>query len=298
MKKQAVKEKPLLVAIVGPNASGKSALAIRIAQKFNGEVISADSRQVYKGLDIGSGKVTKKEMRGVLHHLLSIADPKKIYSVAKYQKDSTKIIKNILNKNKLPIVCGGTGFYVDSILYPTSFPAVSPNKTLRIKLYQKSPDELYKILQKLDPRRAKTIDRNNPVRLIRAIEVAAVLGKVPALNRMASPYRVLFIGLKPSDKELRLRIQKRLVSRMKKGMVKEVRKLHKNGLSWKRLEELGLEYRFVAQYLQEKITKEEMVRYIAVSNWQYAKRQITWFKRNLEIKWFSNSGDKKIFNLI
>ena len=158
--------KPKILVILGPTASGKSDLAVELSKIFNGEVISADSRQVYKGLDIGSGKITKKEMRGVPHYLLDVCSPKKIFSVAEYKKLADEKITNILKRNKLPIICGGTGFYIDAVVQNITLPEVSPNPELRKKLEGKNLEELQTILKQLDLERYETVDTKNKIRLI------------------------------------------------------------------------------------------------------------------------------------
>ncbi|MBP6884548.1 MAG: tRNA (adenosine(37)-N6)-dimethylallyltransferase MiaA, partial [Candidatus Pacebacteria bacterium] len=182
-----------LIIVAGPTSSGKTSYAIKLAKKIGGEVISADSRQVYKGLNLLSGKVTKKEMAGIPHHLLDITNPKKIFSVSDYQKLANKAIADILSRNKVPIICGGTGFYIDAIVYDRILPEVPPNKKLRAILEKKTIVELFKMLVKLDPARANTIDKDNPVRLIRAIEIAKALGSVPKLSKPISKYEVEWI---------------------------------------------------------------------------------------------------------
>jgi tRNA dimethylallyltransferase len=269
--------KPKIIVICGPTATGKSDYAVELAQKINGEIISADSRQVYKGLDIGSGKITKREMRGVPHYLLDVASPKRTYSVAQYKKQSTQAIEHILKKSKTPIICGGTGFYIDAAL-GLQLPEVAPNKTLRKVLTKKTTDELFNLLQKKDPSRALTIDKKNKVRLIRALEIIEVLGKVPKQKKI-SKYAIEWIYLDFPDDVLKARIHLRLIKRLKAGMIAEVRNLHKQGLSWKRLETLGLEYRFIARYLQKKLSKQEMLEELEMAIWHYAKRQRTWFKK-------------------
>lgn len=277
--------KQQILVIVGPTASGKSALAVKLAKKLNGEVISADSRQVYEGLDIGSGKITRKEMRGVPHHLLDVASPKRVFTVARYQKLARQKIKEIITRGKLPIICGGTGFYIQSIVDDLVLPAVKPDRKLRAQFGQKKPEELFKILKRIDPARVKNIDKNNPRRLIRAIEIARILGKVPKLVNKPQHKNVVIIGLNPPAERLKKLTRKRLEQRMKNGLIEEVAKLRKNGLSWKRLNELGLEYRHVALYLQQKISREEMTLALSGAIWHYAKRQLTWFKRDPRIKW-------------
>ena len=289
-----------LVVIVGPNASGKSDLAVKLAKKFNGEVVSADSRQVYKGMDIGTGKVPRDKLKikneklkiylhqGIPHHLLDVASPKRRFSVAQYQKKAIEAIRKIQKKGKLPILCGGTGFYVQAVVDGLVFPKVKPDWKLRKKLEQKSAKGLYEYLKKLDPERAKTIEKDNKRRLIRAIEIVLKTGKpVPKLKKQKL-FDVLMIGIKRDKKELKERIRKRLLKRLKQGMIEEVKKLKESGLSWKRLEEFGLEYRWIARYLQGKIDYQEMIKKLQKDIEDFAKRQMTWFKRDRRIYWIKN----------
>ncbi len=281
--------KPKIIIILGPTSSGKSDVAVSIAKKFNGEIISADSRQVYKGMDLGTGKITKKEMLGIPHHLLDVANPKTIFSVEKYKKLAEKKIEEILKKNKTPIICGGTGFYIDSIVKNILLPQVKPNKKLRKELEKKSAEQLFKILQKLSPSRAQNIDSKNKVRLVRAVEIAKALGNVPEVKELPSKYEFILVGIDLPDEVLKERIKIRLQKRLKAGMLKEVQNLNKNGVSWKRLESFGLEYRNCALFLQNKIIKEQMIQNIEKESFQYVKRQRTWFRRNNNIKWFGNN---------
>ncbi|HEY4528459.1 MAG TPA: tRNA (adenosine(37)-N6)-dimethylallyltransferase MiaA [Candidatus Paceibacterota bacterium] len=279
-----------VLVIVGSTASGKSALGVRLAKKFKGEIISADSRQVYKGLDIGTGKITKKEMRGIPHYLLNVTNPKKQFSVSEFLEKANEALAMIYHSNHLPIITGGTGFYIDALAGKISLPEVPLNKELRKKLLKLSTEKLFQILKKKDSRRARTIDKHNKVRLIRALEIVEALGRVPIVN--SGQHRVLarkfeYIGLKPKD--LDRRIYGRLLSRLS-GIIQEAKKLIKlKKLSYKRMEELGLEYRYVAMYLQEKLSKKEMVEKLYIAIRHYAKRQMTWFKRNKSIKWFTLS---------
>ncbi|MEI7512997.1 MAG: tRNA (adenosine(37)-N6)-dimethylallyltransferase MiaA [bacterium] len=291
-----------LIVILGPTASGKSDLAVELAKKIGGlnhtkgmvgrtsrsevlgEVISADSRQVYKGMDLGTGKITKKEMKGVTHHLLDVCSPKKVFTVAEYKKLAEKAIKDILKRKKIPIICGGTGFYIDAVVLGTEFPSVSPNKDLRFKIQDLGIEQLLKMLKKLDPERAENVDTKNKVRLVRAIEVATALGKVPP-TKNAIVYDSICIGIKWPKEVLRERIYSRIISRIKKGMIKEIENLHESGVSWKRMYSLGLEYRYISLFLQGKLTKEEMIETLHTKTCQYAKRQMTWFKRNKNIVW-------------
>ena len=291
MKIQKVK----ILVIVGPTATGKSDLAILLAKKLNGEVISADSRQVYTGMDIGTGKVTEKEMQGLPHHLLDVSPPKKIFTVADYKRMATKIIEEVLKRNKLPIICGGTGLYIQSIVDGLVLPEVPPNLKLRKHLKKISTEELFQELKKLDPRRARNIDSKNRVRLIRAIEITKVLGTVPKLKlEKNKKYEFLQIGLNLNKEELKSKIEKRLTKRIRAGMISEVKRLRESNVSWQRLYDFGLEYRFVADYLQSKITKKAMGERLTAAINQYAKRQMTWFKRDKRIKWFRPEETEKI----
>ena len=278
-----------LIVILGPTASGKSALSVKLAKKFNGEIVSADSRQVYKGMDIGTGKITKKEMGGIPHYLLDVASPKRKFTVAQYQKLALKAINKILKKGKLPILCGGTGFYIQAVIDGIIIPEVKPDWKLRKELELISTEKLFKKLKKLDPNRAKTIDKNNRRRLIRALEIILKTKKpVPLLKKKPLPYPVLMIGIKKGKEELKSLIKKRLLKRLKKGMVEEIKKLHKLGVNWQRLEEFGLEYRFISQYLQGKLSYKEMVEKLQKEIEHFAKRQMTWFKKDKRIHWIKD----------
>ena len=279
--------KPQVIAIVGPTASGKSALGIFLAQKLNGEIISADSRQVYRDLNIGTGKVTKHEMEGIPHYLLDVASPKKVFTVDDFVKLGEKACNAILKKSKLPIIVGGTGLYVDALLGRMSIPSVPPNLKLRTQLEKKNAASLFKILQKLDPERAENIEQKNPRRLVRAIEIAKALGKTPPI-RVEEKYDVLWLGINPADAVLKKNIHIRLLARMKAGMLAEAKRLHKQGLSYKRMDQLGLEYRSLAELLQKKVTEKEMLVELERAIQKYARRQMRWFKRNQEIHWIKN----------
>lgn len=278
-----------VVVILGPTATGKSDLAVKLAKKINGEIISADSRQVYKGLDIGTGKITEKEMQNVPHYLLDVASPRNRFSVSKYKILAEKKIDNIIKRKKVPIICGGTGFYIDAVVNNVIFPDVEPDYTLRKTLERKTTYDLYRELYKIDRSRALHIDKNNRVRLIRAIEIAKKIGRVPKLNKQKNKYVFIKVGLFLPKESLQKKVYKRLIKRLNDGMITEVKKLHDRGLSYKRMEELGLEYRFLALYLQGKLTKEEMIEKLNIEIRKYAKRQSTWFKRDKEIHWFDVS---------
>ncbi|MBI3671241.1 tRNA (adenosine(37)-N6)-dimethylallyltransferase MiaA [Candidatus Azambacteria bacterium] len=291
MVSQRKNNKPKLIVVLGPTASGKTSLAVLIAKKFNGEIVSADSRQIYKGLDIGTGKATKKEMRGIKHHLLDIENPKKIYDVARYKDLADKAIESILQKGKLPILCGGTGLYIDAVAKNIAYPNVPQNWKLRESLETKSADELFSELKKLDAKRAKTIDKKNKRRLIRAIEIVRLTGKKIDTLKENPKYDVLLLGVKKEPLELEALIFKRLIKRIKQGMIAEAKHLHKKGLSYKRMTELGLEYRYLAMLLEGKIKKNEMINKLNTKIRQYAKRQMTWFKRDKDIHWVASEKE-------
>ncbi len=290
--------RPTVIVILGQTTTGKSDLAVRLAKKLGGEVISADSRQVYKGLNIGTGKITPKEMRGVPHHLLDIANPRKKFAVTEYQSQAVSAMADIASRSKVPVLCGGTGFYIDAVTEGVVFPEVPPNTKLRRKLEKKASPELFRILVKLDKHRARNIDRNNKRRLVRAIEISKALGKIPRLASKPPRYDFKKIGLYLPEKKLKKRIEKRLSRRMKAGMLGEAKKLRQNGLSWRRMVELGLEYKFMALYLQNRITRKEMLENLNTEIYQYAKRQMTWFKRDKAIKWVDASKPKELHQAI
>lgn len=285
---------PKILVILGPTATGKSDLAVYLAKKFKGEVVSADSRQVYRGFDVGSGKITRAEMKGVPHHLLDVAEPREIYTVERYKKEAAEAVEEILKREKLPIIAGGTGFYIDALVLGEEFPNVPPDKRLRAKLEKKTTEALMREISKLDPVRAKNLDPHNKVRIIRAIEIARALGKVPRIKK-TERYNPLFIGLTLDNVKLRENIHIRLLKRMGSGkLTREISNLHKDGLSWKRLYALGLEYRYISLYLQKKLDKEGMLFKLEQEIAQYARRQIQWFKRNKGIKWFKPGENAKI----
>ena len=283
-------QKPKLIVILGPTASGKSALGVKLAKKFNGEIVSCDSRQIYKGMDIGTGKISKREMQGIPHYLLDVVSPKKHFSIAQYQKLATKAIDKIIKKKKIAFLVGGSPFYIYSIVEGWIFPKLKPNWQLRKKLEKKDKKELFFLLQRLDAERAKTIDKNNKRRLVRAIEIAKTLGKVPKLKRNPQ-YQSLLLGIKKTKDELKTLIKKRLLLRLKKGMIKEVKTLHQEGLSWQKLESFGLEYKWIARYLQGKIKKEEMIEKLKKDIEHFAKTQMTWFKKDKRIHWIKSQKE-------
>jgi tRNA dimethylallyltransferase len=301
-----------VVMVVGPTSSGKSELAVCLAKRFNGEVVSCDSRQIYKGMNLGTGKVAgiwraslprgrggdwHKDWhfvyKGIIHHLIDFINPRNQYSAALFQKQAQKAIRDITARGKLPILCGGTGFWLDAVIYNFQIPNVKPNLKLRRKLEKKTATQLYCQLCKLDANRARTVDFHNKRRLVRALEIIITTGKpVPSLYRQ-SIYDALWIGIKTPQQHLFKKIDQRLKLRLKAGMIQEVQNLHKSGLSWKKLENFGLEYKYVSLFLQKKLSYDEMLKQLSLAIKHYAKRQITWWKRNQEIKWINKTSQAK-----
>jgi len=298
---------PNLLVILGPTATGKSDLAFFLAQKFDGEVISADSRQVYRGMDLGTGKITKEEMQGIPHHLLDSVNPCEQFSVAQYQELATQVIAEVHSRSHLPILCGGTGQYIKAVTRGSELPPVPPNEALRAELETWETADLAAELERLDPDRHQIIDRDNRRRLVRAIEIVKALGKVPELRESAR-YRTLTIGLMLDAETLRDRIHVRLVGRLNQGMLQEVEELHTGlthgvsklaGLSWERLEAFGLEYKYCAQHLQGRLTEAQMIQKLETEIWRYAKRQMTWFKKfNTDTHWYHPEQREAITELV
>jgi len=328
------------LVILGPTSSGKSDIAIKLAKKFHGEIISADSRQIYRGMDIGTGKIErdKKSLalrnskslalgrekpsfgkvfisHGIPHHMIDIVSPRTEYNVAKFKNQAEKIIEDIILRGKFPIICGGTGFWIQAIVDNVHFPEVKPDWKLRRKLENYSGDKLFSMLKKMDPCRAKNLDAKNKVRLIRAIEICKSIGKVPKIQNTKyriqnTRYQILQIGLKISKEKLYENIEKRVKTRFKQGMIKEVEKLHAQGLSWKKIQSFGLVYFWIPLYLQNilfpklgfeesrlsreaggknrALGKEELIKRVIQAEKKYSKRQMTWFKRDKRTKWLKN----------
>ncbi len=287
--------KPQILVIVGQTATGKSDLAVQLAHMVSGEVVSADSRQVYRDMDLGTGKITEDEMQDIPHHLLDIKDPSEDFSVEEFQRKAFEAIEDILARGKVPILCGGTGYYVQAVVDNLSFENAPKNVKLRNELEEKSIEELKDILATIPQDEGVKTDTENKRRLIRAIEIGTHFGKLSCLQKKDSPYDFLLIGLSLPIDELREKIRVRLEKRFDAGMIEEVERLHEAGVSWKKLEEFGLEYKYIAQYLQKKIESlEELKTILATKIGQYAKRQMTWFKRDERIKWFSPEESEEI----
>ncbi len=255
------------------------------------EIISADSRQVYQGFNLTSGKITQKEMRGIPHHLLDVASPHRTFTVSRYQKLGREAIKKILAQNKIPIICGGTGFFIDALLLDAHFPTAKPNAVFRKQLEKLPTEKLFARLKKKDPRRGASIDPHNRRRLVRALEIISVTGKpIPVYTPQPLYQNTVIIGINPPTDTLAQRIEKRVRARIGRGMIAEISRLHAGDLSWQRLEQFGLEYRWISRHLQKKISKDEMIISLTQDIKHYAKRQMTWFKRNKDILWTPNAN--------
>lgn len=284
--------KPKIITILGPTAIGKSDLAVNISlyleEKYNtkSEIISTDSRQIYKYLDIGTGKITNKEMNGIKHHMLDVLNPDQKYSVYQYHQDANKIIDDLLSKNILPIICGGTGLYIDALLFENTGAEASQNQVLRNELEQESLENLQNKLKYLSEEyqaNIENIDIKNKRRVIRAIEILTELKTIPD-KKYIDKYKNLIIGLETDYALLKDRIKTRIDKRLKVGMIEEVENLLKeNKIDHKRLQKLGLEYKFISDYLTGLLTIEEFKEKLYFAICHYAKRQRTWFKNNKNI---------------
>jgi tRNA dimethylallyltransferase len=307
-----------LIVVAGPTATGKSDLGIKLAHQFNGEIISADSRQVYKGMDLGTGKVKTEPTEktndlekklgqclsgNVVHYLLDVADPKKeIFNMAKFQNLAYQAIDLILSKDKLPFLVGGTMLYIDAVV--EGFSSVGKkDESLRKDLQSKSLSDLKEILKKIDQRSFNRLDINNKYRLIRAIETKRLTGKsfLDAKTKSAPNFDYLKLVLNPFSREkLYQQIDKRVDIRLEEGMVEEIKQLHKNGLSYNRMDKLGLEYRYISRYLKGELKKDEMTKILKEKTHGYARRQLTWWRNDKEAIWIKSydEAERRVINFI
>lgn len=275
-----------VIAIVGATASGKTAYAIELAKKIDGEIVSADSRYVYKGFDIGTAKPTKEEQEGIPHHLIDIVEPEFEYSAGLYKKDASKIIQEIHSRGKTPIVTGGTGLYIDILLKNYDLPQIEANHSLRDELKQLDTEELFAKLKKMDAEASEIIDQNDRKKIIRAIEIIQATGKLLKETRgiEESPYTIEWIGKNHDRKTLYARIDKRVDIMLEMGLIDETKNLlKKHGPIPNLVNTIG--YREITSYLNGNCTLEEATELLKKNTRNYAKRQLTWFRRNEEIKW-------------
>ncbi len=287
---------PKIIVIVGPTASGKTDLAIRLAKKNNGEIISADSRQIYKGMDIGTAKPLKSERIKIKHHLIDIKNPDKNYTVSQYKKDCLIAIKKIIKREKIPILVGGTGLYIKAVVDNLEIPEIKPDLRLRNKLEKelklKGLNHLYQKLIKLDPEAAYIIDSKNPRRIIRALEITLKTEKPFSQQRKTGKklFNCLKIGITLPKEKLREKINKRVDKMLKNGLMKEVKNLiNKYPVENPIFDAIG--YREIINYLRGKISLDETTALIKRNTWKYAKRQMTWFKKDKEIYWIKNEKE-------
>lgn len=290
-------EKAKLLIIAGPTASGKSDTAVELALRLNGAVISADSMQVYRGMDIGSAKVTKEEMRGVPHYLIDCMDPTDEWNVVEFQKRAGQAIEEIRAKGMLPILCGGTGFYIQSVLYDIDFTEMEDNSEYRQELQklarEKGPEYLHDLLLQADPASAEAIHPNNVKRVIRALEFHRESGgsRISDHNREQrerdSAYDALFFVLTMDRKLLYERIDRRVDLMMEKGLVEEVKALREKGLTAWDVSMQGLGYKQILQALEGETTMDEAVYIIKRDTRHFAKRQLSWFRRERDVRWIS-----------
>ena len=282
---------PKLVVILGPTACGKSGLGVALAKKYGGEIVSADSRQVYRGLDLGTGKITPQEMEGVPHHLLDVADPGEQYSVARFQPMAYEAIDGILSRGKLPFLVGGTGLYVRSVAEGYVFHKAPPDPALRSELEalptQALRDRLTAAGVELD-----ADCHNNRPRLVRLIEKRQN-GEDPHAEAERDPrYDVLTLGVSYPRETVCRRIDDRLVARLNAGMVEEVANLRQNGVSDEFLEGLGLEYRYILRHLTGAIpTEGDLIEELGRAIKRFAKRQVSWFKKDKNVHWLDMEHD-------
>ncbi len=280
---------PKVIVILGPTASGKSGFSIKLAKKYNGEIISCDSRQFYKEMNVGTAKVTKKEMQGVKHYMIDIIKPNQNFSVAKFKKQAEKIINDILKRKKIPILVGGTGLYIQSLVDNLTIPQVPPDFELRKKLEKQDIEKLWARLIKFDPKSANFVQRQNKRRIIRALEVCQKTDKTfSGFQQKGKPkYTFLQIGIKVDREKLYARIDKRVDQMIDDGLIPEIRKLNKK-YSWKLPAMSGIgygEFKGKLNKIKDKKILAEIVQNIKFHTHQYARRQESWFKRDEKIKW-------------
>ena len=296
--------KPKVIVICGPTASGKTTLSIELAKKIDGEIISSDSMQIYKDMDIGTAKPSKEEMQGIKHYMLDFLEPNKRYSVADFKNDAEKAIEEILAKGKVPIVVGGTGLYVDSLIYGIEYQNMQFDAKYREKLEERVLKEglesLYNEAKRIDPQAMKKISHNDKKRILRVLEIYKATGKNKTeqevesrKNEIKYDYKVFAINM---DREkLYERINKRVDIMIEQGLIQEVENLLKKYEDFPTAMQ-GLGYKEVVEYLQGKTTKEEMIEKIKMETRRYAKRQITWFKKNKQTIWIEPQDLQKILD--
>lgn len=288
-------QKEKVIVICGPTASGKTALSIELAKKINGEIISSDSMQIYKDMDIGTAKPTAEEMQGIKHYLIDFVSPDERYSVADYKKDAKKAIKEIIQKGKTPIIVGGTGLYVDSLIYEIEYQNIEFDeeyrKSLEKQVEEKGLEELYKKAQEIDPEAIEKISKNDKKRILRILEIYHATGKNKTEQEKLSrkkevEYDYLVYALDWEREKLYERINKRVDIMIEQGLIDEVKEIYEKYDKFPTAMQ-GLGYKEVVEYLEKQITKEEMIEKIKQETRRYAKRQLTWFRKNKQTIWLN-----------
>ena len=291
--------KPTVIVIGGPTASGKSNLAVELAKKINGEIISADSMQIYKDMNIGTAKITEKEMQGIPHYMLDIVSPEKRYSVSEYKKEAEKAIEEILKKGKVPIIVGGTGLYIESLIYGIEFQEEEFDEKYRQELNNIAETEglekLYQEAKKIDPKAMEKISKNDRKRIIRVLEIYHKTGKTKTEQEIESrkkevKYNYKIFAINFDREKLYSRIEQRIDQMIEDGLIQEVENIKKKYNKFPTAMQ-GLGYKEVVEYLEHKITKEEMLEKLKKETRHYAKRQITWFRKYKEITWLEGEND-------
>jgi tRNA dimethylallyltransferase len=266
-----------IIAVAGPTASGKTALAIKLAKERDGEIISVDSRQVYRTLDIGTEKISPEEMQGIPHHLIDIRDPKDSYSAGDFVADADRLIREIRLRGKTPVLAGGTHFYFDALLYGLPL-ETTPDVRLREELSLVDTEELIRRIREADPRRAMRLDPKNKRRLVRALEIIAAHGTVPEREKETARYDIEWHVLNPERDELRARMETRLIEALEKGLIGEVQRVQAY-VGDERLNELGLEYKIIGEYLRGERTYDSLLPTLSSRLWHYARRQKAWLRK-------------------
>ena len=283
-------EKPIIV-ITGPTASGKTALSLEIAAKYNGEIICADSMTVYRGMDIGTDKPTLVDTQNIPHHLVDIINPDEEFNVALFVKEVRKLVEDIHSRGKVPFIVGGSLMYIDAFVYNYDIPEVTPNTELREELEQKDNEELFAQLCELDPDCEWTVDRHNKRRIIRAIEICMTTGRPLAEQKSKRPLptNVLYLAVDKDREVLYAQIDKRVDIMFEQGFVAEVRKLHEKYDHNTAMQAAG--YKQIMQYLDEEIDLETAIAKTKQVHRNFAKRQLTWLRRNTDVNWVKNAHE-------
>jgi tRNA dimethylallyltransferase len=268
--------KKRIILVAGPTASGKSKEAIRLAKEQGGEVISVDSRQVYRTLDIGTEKISREEMQGIPHHLIDIREPSEPYSAGDFMRDARRLIDEIIDRGNVPILAGGTHFYFDALLF--GLPEIPQDEVLRKELEKLSTEEILAEIQEKDPARFAQLDPANQRRLVRALQIIRTEGRVPARKTESDEYDAEWVILNPEREVLRERIDARFSAALENGLIEEVERTRAL-VGDERLNELGLEYRVIGEYLREERSKDSLHTALSSKLWHYARRQKAWLRK-------------------